>query len=91
MKWGIDREEIVKLIYKGYAVPGNDHPLDPTSKFYNTDMPQRTYDPDKAAFHFKKADLKPGAKVELFTSAAAWSSAVECGQGFSTVIEDGRD
>nr|WP_316654625.1 ABC transporter substrate-binding protein [uncultured Gellertiella sp.] len=78
LKYGIDREQIIKSVYSGYAVPGNDHTLDALNPFYNTKMPQRAYDPDKAAFHFKKAGLGAGTKVELQTSEGAWSSAVDC-------------
>jgi peptide/nickel transport system substrate-binding protein len=79
LKWGIDREKIIKQVYAGYAIPGNDHTLDPLNPYYNTSMPQRAYDPDKAAFHFKKAGLT-NAAIELKTSEGAWSSAVDCAQ-----------
>ena len=80
MKYGIDREAIIKQVYNGYAVPGNDHTLDALNPYYNTTMPQRAYDPDKAAFHFKKAGLAAGSKIELQTSEGAWSTAVDCAQ-----------
>jgi peptide/nickel transport system substrate-binding protein len=80
MKYGIDREAIIKQVYNGYAVPGNDHTLDALNPYYNTTMAQRAYDPDKAAFHFKKAGLAAGTKIELQTSEGAWSTAVDCAQ-----------
>lgn len=80
LKYGIDREAIIKQVYNGYAVPGNDHILDALNPYYNTAMPQRAYDPDKAAFHFKKAGLATGTKIELQTSEGAWSTAVDCAQ-----------
>ncbi len=80
LKWGIDRESIIKQVYNGYAVPGNDHTLDALNPYYNTEMPQRAYDPDKSAFHFKKAGLAAGTKVELQTSEGAWATAVDCAQ-----------
>jgi peptide/nickel transport system substrate-binding protein len=80
MKYAIDREAIIKQVYNGYAVPGNDHALDSLNPYYNTTMPQRAYDPDKAAFHFKKAGLAAGTKLELQTSEGAWSTAVDCAQ-----------
>ena len=80
LKWGIDREKIIKQVYSGYAIPGNDHTLDPLNPYYNTEMPQRTYDPDKAAFHFKKAGLPASTVVELKASEGAWGSAVDCAQ-----------
>ncbi len=78
LKFGIDRQKIIDSVYSGYAVPGNDHTLDALNPFYNTRMPQRPYDPDKAAFHFKKAGLAAGTKVELQTSEGAWGTAVDC-------------
>ena len=78
LKWGIDREQIIKQVYNGYAVPGNDHTLDALNPYYNTKMAQRVYDPDKAAFHFKKSGIT--SAFELQTSEGAWGSAVDCAQ-----------
>jgi peptide/nickel transport system substrate-binding protein len=77
LKYGIDREKIIKQIYSGYATPGNDHTLDANDPFYNNKMPQRAFDPDKAAFHFKKAGISD-QKIELQTSEGAWGQAVDC-------------
>lgn len=79
LKYGIDRQKIIDQVYNGFATPGNDHTLDALNPFYNTEMPQRKYDPDKAAFHFKKAGLA-NAKIELQTSDGAWGQAVDCAQ-----------
>lgn len=76
LKYGIDREKIIKQIYSGYATPGNDHTLDANDPFYNKDLPQRPYDPDKAAFHFKKAGVS--GPIQLQTSEGAWGQAVDC-------------
>jgi peptide/nickel transport system substrate-binding protein len=78
LKYAIDREKIIESVYNGFAVPGNDHMLDALNPFYNTKMPQRKYDPDKAAFYFKKAGVK--MPIELQTSEGAWGSAVDCAQ-----------
>lgn len=78
LKWGIDREKIINSVYSGYAVPGNDHTLDAFNPYYNTNMPQRAYDPDKAAYHFKKSGLS--GEITLSTSEGAWGSAVDCAQ-----------
>lgn len=85
LKYGIDREMICKNVYNGFATPGNDTLLDAASPFYNADMPQRTYDPDKAAFHFKKAGIS--TPVELKVSDGAWSSSTDCGQVFQQNME----
>ena len=77
LKYGIDRDKIIKQVFNGYAVPGNDHTIDSLNPFYNTALKQRKYDPDKAAFHFKKANIG-SAGLELQTSEGAWGSAVDC-------------
>ncbi|WP_303979293.1 ABC transporter substrate-binding protein [Dongia mobilis] len=86
LKYGIDRQGIIDSVYSGYAVPGNDHTLDALNPFYNTRMPQRAYDPDKAAFHFKKAGLGD-TKIELQTSEGAWNTAVDCASLFQESLK----
>lgn len=58
LKYGIDREQIVKIILNGFGKPGNDHPIGPGLKFHADELPQRVYDPDKAKYHLKKAGLE---------------------------------
>ncbi|MDP4823085.1 MAG: ABC transporter substrate-binding protein [Aestuariivirgaceae bacterium] len=76
LKYGIDRQKIIDSVYSGYAVPGNDHTLDALNPYYNDKMPQRAYDPDKAAFHYKKSGHS--GPVQLQTSEGAWNTAVDC-------------
>lgn len=57
MKLLMDREQIKSAVFRGYAVVGNDHPIAPGSRFYNADLPQRPYDPEKAGFLLKKAGM----------------------------------
>jgi peptide/nickel transport system substrate-binding protein len=78
LKYGIDRNKIIETVESGFAIPGNDHMLDPSDPFYNTQMPQREYDPDKAAFYFKKSGVS--GPIELQTSDGAWGGAVDCAQ-----------
>jgi len=68
MKYGIDREMVLKNVYKGYGHIGNDHPISSSDPYYNNDIPQRAYDPDKAKFHIKKAGMENKA-LDLFSSA----------------------
>ena len=89
LKYGIDREKIIQQVYNGFATPGNDHTLDALNPFYNTAMPQRKYDPDKAAFHFKKAGLGD-AKIELQASEGAWGSAVDCATLFQESLKKAK-
>lgn len=57
MKYAIDREQMLKIILQGYGVVGNDHPISPTNRYHDNELPQRIYDPEKAKYHFKKAGL----------------------------------
>ena len=88
LKYGIDREKIIKQVFNGYAVPGNDHTIDALNPFYNTKMAQRKYDPDKAAFHFKKSGITSG--LELQTSEGAWGSAVDCAQLYQESLKKAK-
>jgi len=74
MKYAIDREMILKNIYKGYGHIGNDHPISPIDPYYNSDIPQRVYDPDKARFYIKKAGLE-NKPINLYSSSVAGAGA----------------
>ncbi len=76
LKYGIDRQKIVDTVYKGFATIGNDTTVAPSQKYFAKDVPQRPYDPDKAAFHFKKAGMAD-AKIELQVSEGAFSGATD--------------
>ena len=76
LKWAIDRKELVEKILLGYGTPGNDDPISPTIKFATNPEPVYAYDPEKAKFHLKKAGME-GLKVDLSTSNAAFSGAVD--------------
>ncbi len=75
LKYGIDRKTIVKNVFSGYATLGNDHTVGPLNKYYDAKQVQRPYDPDKAAFHFKKAGMS--GPFELQVSEGAFSGATD--------------
>ena len=81
LKYGIDRERIIKALFSGYATPGNDHPIPRTDPYWNSELPQIKYDPDKAKFHLKKSGLTNPPLV-LQCSDAAFSGAVDMAQLF---------
>jgi peptide/nickel transport system substrate-binding protein len=61
-----DRERIVKRVLKGRGAIGNDTPISPAHGVdWCGDLPQRTFDPDKAKFHFKKSGI---SSAELFVA-----------------------
>ena len=57
LKHAVDREAIVKTVLKGHGAFGNDHPISPSNRFHASELPQRSYDPDKSKFYLKQAGL----------------------------------
>jgi peptide/nickel transport system substrate-binding protein len=76
LKYGIDRQKIVDTVYKGFASVANDSTIAPSHKYFAKDVPQRPYDPDKAAFHYKKAG---SPALELQVSEGAFSGCTDAG------------
>jgi peptide/nickel transport system substrate-binding protein len=75
LKLAIDREEIIKKIAFGNAIPGNDAHVSPNMPYW-ADLPQRTYDPDQAKSLLKEAG-KEGLSVNLSTADSVYSGAVD--------------
>lgn len=75
MKWAINREEILEKVLGGYGVIGNDQPVSSLDRFYADDLPQYSYDPDKAKFHFQKTGHS--GPVTLTIADAAFPGAVD--------------
>jgi peptide/nickel transport system substrate-binding protein len=73
MKYLIDREQIKRAAFRGYAMIGNDQPIAPNHRFYFPGLPQRPYDPDRARFHLQKAGAL-GMTLPLVASPAAAGS-----------------
>lgn len=76
LKLSVDREDLVNKILLGHGAVGNDHPISTANRYHNSDMPQRSYDPDKARYHLKKAGME-GITVDLSSSDAAFAGAVD--------------
>jgi peptide/nickel transport system substrate-binding protein len=75
LKYLFDREQMRTAIFRGYAVLGNDQPVDPTNRFWCKDIPQRAFDLDKAKFHFQKSAI--GTTPLPIVASPAASSSVE--------------
>jgi peptide/nickel transport system substrate-binding protein len=73
MKHLIDREQIRRAVFRGYAVVGNDQPLSPSHRFYFPGLPQRPYDPERARFHLRKAGALDMTLPVVASAAAAGS------------------
>ena len=76
LKHAINREELVEKILFGYGSVGNDHPIGRGQRFFNDQMPQTTYDPDKAKFYLKEAGMD-SLSVSLSAADAAFGGAVD--------------
>jgi peptide/nickel transport system substrate-binding protein len=76
LKYIVDREELAKKILNGYGTIGNDHPIAPSMRYYASELPQRTYDRDKARFHIKKAGLE-GHTFKLHAADTAFTGCVD--------------
>ncbi|NQY82375.1 MAG: ABC transporter substrate-binding protein, partial [Alphaproteobacteria bacterium] len=78
LKYSLKRQEMVDKIMLGHGAVGNDIPLSPSTPFYNHNIPQREFDADKAAYHFKKSGYS--GPIQLSTSDAAFPGAVDAAQ-----------
>lgn len=58
LAYAIDRQELVRKIARGAAVPGNPGVLHPGNKFYKPNVPQYLYDPGKAKELLKSLGYK---------------------------------
>ncbi len=77
LKYAMNREEMLDKILFGYGSIGNDFPINKAYPLF-TELEQRTYDPDKAKFHFKKSGHD--GPVLLRTSDVAFTGAVDAAQ-----------
>ncbi len=75
LKYAINRKELVDKILRGYGKIGNDHPVPDFDPVYDAELPQRTYDPDKAAFHMKQSGYD--GPITLYIADAAFTGAVD--------------
>ena len=76
LKYAVDREALLRSAVRGHGVVGNDHPISTANRYHASELPQRTYDIDKAKFHLKKAGLS-SLTVDLSAADAAFGGAVD--------------
>jgi peptide/nickel transport system substrate-binding protein len=70
MKYLLDREKIRKVAMCNFGTIGNDQPVQPSSRYYFSGLPQRPFDLDKARFHLQKSGMA-GTTLPLVASTAA--------------------
>lgn len=75
LKLAMDREEIIRKIAFGTAIPGNDVHVSPNMPYW-ADLPQRKYDPDQAKSLLKKAGHE-NLSINLSSADSVYSGAVD--------------
>lgn len=78
LKLAVKRQELVDKILLGHGALGNDHPISTANRYHASDLPQREFDADKAAFHYKKSGHS--GTLRLSASDAAFAGAVDAAQ-----------
>ncbi len=78
LKHSIKRQELVDKILLGHGAVGNDIPVSAAMPFLNTDLPQREFNPELAAEHYKKSGHS--GTIQLSSSEAAFAGAVDAAQ-----------
>jgi len=81
LKLAINREEMVDKILRGYGGVGNDIPINASYPLFDETIPQRTYDPEKAAEYYKKSG-HDGSPIILRTADGAFPGAVDAASLF---------
>jgi len=76
LKYGMDREHLLKQLLLGFGYVGNDHPIAKINRYYAHEIPIRQYDPDKARYHMKKAGLLDH-EFKLHAADAAFGGAID--------------
>ena len=76
LKLAINREEWVEKVLRGHGYVGNDHPVGRNQRFFADTLEQRSYDPDKARFHLKKAGYEDSLNLSL-TAADVYSGGLD--------------
>lgn len=75
MKYLLDRELIDRALFRGYATVANDQPIPPNNPYYLAGLPQRPYDPERARFHLKRANLNlSDVRLPVYATPAAEGS-----------------
>ena len=90
VKHAIPRQEFLDKILNGYGYLGNDHPIGKGQVYFNDNLPQRTFDPDKAKWHLGQAG-RSSLDIELFAADTAWTGGARRGTARPGVRQERRD
>ncbi|MAC78484.1 MAG: peptide ABC transporter substrate-binding protein [Rhodobacteraceae bacterium] len=76
LKYAMDREEILKKVFNGHGLVGNDNPIAPSVKFSINPEPIHHYDPELAKEYLKKSGLD-SLSVQLHVSDVVFPGCVD--------------
>lgn len=76
IKWSLNRSEVAKQIFRGYAQPGNDNLIPPMQRYAIQPQPVFDFDPERARYHLRRAGLK-SLRVDLSMSDTVINGAVD--------------
>lgn len=80
LKYAVDRDAILNQIVGGFGTIGNDYPVNENYALAPTDIEQREYDPERAAYHYEQSGHE--GPILLRTAEAAFAGAVDAAQLF---------
>jgi peptide/nickel transport system substrate-binding protein len=81
LKYAIKRQEMLDKILAGYGTIGNDIPINAAYPLFVDRLPQREFDADRAAYHYRKSG-HDGTPILLRTSEVAFPGAIDAAQLF---------
>ena len=82
LKYAIDRQQLLDTILNGYGALGNDHPIGAGQRYFNTELEQKAYDPERARHHLQQAGMD-SLDVNIHLADAAFDGAIDAGVLFS--------
>lgn len=79
VKYGVKRQEMVDKILSGYGSVGNDNPITPSMPYFNPNIPQTEYDPEKSKWYLKQSGMD-SIDLVLYSANTAFAGAVDAAQ-----------
>ena len=86
LKHAMNRQEMVDKILQGYGSVGNDMPINEAYPLFDETIPQRSFDLEKAAAHYK-ASGHDGSPIILRTADGAFPGAVDAAALFQQTCQ----
>jgi peptide/nickel transport system substrate-binding protein len=86
LKYAIDRQEMVDKVLRGFGSIGNDLPVNAAYPLFDQTIPQREFDLEKAAEHYK-ASGHDGSPIILRVADTAFPGAVDAASLFQQTAQ----